>query len=92
VERGKRRESDRIGLRRSVGRSRGTTPGWTRVLVQGSDDAPDAAWVRCDRCEYFWCRIHKLHVYDCSCPTLEEWLRQHGTDPYSAPEGDSGRR
>lgn len=50
-----------------------------------------AAWVPCDFCECFWCRIHQLHVWECDCPSLEEWI-EDGVDPYSegGPEPVTG--
>ena len=37
-----------------------------------------AAWIRCPRCDDFWCAIHNQHTADCACPPIEEW----NTDPY----------
>lgn len=35
--------------------------------------AKKAAWVRCPDCDDYWCRIHAAHVYDCTCPAIDEW-------------------
>ena len=60
-------------------------------LVTEPDDDPteyrerqrrDAAvyWVKCGRCNEFWCNKHKMHAFECPCPPIEEW----DIDPYSA--------
>jgi hypothetical protein len=41
---------------------------------------PAAAWVRCNSCEDYLCRLHDMHVHDCPCPPIEEWDQ----DPYSS--------
>lgn len=41
-----------------------------------------AAWIRCDLCEDFFCTIHDEHVADCPYPGIEEWADM-GIDPYS---------
>jgi hypothetical protein len=46
-----------------------------------------AIWTMCDDCDDFWCTIHKEHVADCECPTLEEWL-DNGKDPYTDTRAD----
>jgi hypothetical protein len=30
-------------------------------------------WVKCDECEEFLCTLHRLHVSDCACPSIEDW-------------------
>jgi hypothetical protein len=38
------------------------------------------AWIRCETCEDFLCRIHGgSHVHDCPCPPIDLWE----VDPYS---------
>lgn len=32
-----------------------------------------AAWHKCKLCEDYFCRVHKKHVYDCSCKGFQEW-------------------
>ena len=36
------------------------------------------AWVPCD-CDEFWCTIHQQHVYECDCPSIDQW----DVDPYA---------
>lgn len=48
-----------------------------QLLAEVSRRLP--AWLPCDGCENFWCRLHQEHAYDCECPSVEEW----DTDPYS---------
>ncbi len=31
------------------------------------------AWIRCNCCENYWCRIHAKHAHDCTCPEIQEW-------------------
>jgi hypothetical protein len=38
-------------------------------------------WRRCPDCDDWWCMIHMMHVYECPCPGLEDWL-ETGIDPY----------
>ncbi len=46
-----------------------------------------AAWVRCECCENFWCRIHGKHAHDCSCPAIEE----SEASPYDETPGQDVR-
>lgn len=39
-------------------------------------------WQRCPLCEDFWCDLHHQHVFDCPCPTIDEFL-EHDCDPYA---------
>ncbi len=32
-----------------------------------------APWIRCHHCEDFWCLVHRIHVFECSCSPVEEW-------------------
>lgn len=36
--------------------------------------AAGVAWVECPDCEDYWCRIHGEHVYECPCPSVDEWV------------------
>lgn len=36
--------------------------------------AAGVAWVECPDCEEYWCRIHGEHVYECPCPSVDEWV------------------
>ena len=36
------------------------------------DDPP--CWYRCACCDDYQCSIHKMHVHDCVCPSIEEWF------------------
>ncbi len=45
------------------------------------EPADGPAWVPCDCCDDFLCRIHGCHAHDCDCPAVEEW---GDVDPYSA--------
>jgi hypothetical protein len=38
------------------------------------------AWVPCDSCDDYWCTIHGVHAFECSCPPIEEW----SASPYEA--------
>lgn len=40
---------------------------------------PFPAWVFCENCEDYLCSIHRVHVYECDCPPIEEWE----VDPYA---------
>lgn len=31
------------------------------------------AWTECECCGDFWCNLHGMHAYDCSCPPVDEW-------------------
>jgi hypothetical protein len=45
-------------------------------------DLERPAWVRCDCCENYLCRIHGTHAHDCPCPPVEEWANSpydHGS-------------
>lgn len=33
----------------------------------------ETIWVGCELCDDYWCREHKKHVSDCTCPPLDEW-------------------
>jgi hypothetical protein len=45
-----------------------------------------AHWIKCPfDCDDWMCEEHKLHVYECDCPTYEEYLEQ-GWDPYNGEE------
>jgi len=46
------------------------------------------SWIKCTDCDDFWCTEHKIHVADCDCPPLEEWL-EIKKDPYFIGEEDS---
>ena len=40
------------------------------------------AWKKCLCCDDYVCTIHHgLHVYDCTCPSLDDWLTD-GLCPY----------
>jgi hypothetical protein len=32
----------------------------------------DPAWVPCV-CDEWFCLMHRLHVFECDCPPIEEW-------------------
>jgi hypothetical protein len=36
-------------------------------------------------CQDYWCEVHKMHVHDCPCPSIEEWVRQRKW-PYGEPK------
>ncbi len=38
-------------------------------------------WVQCECCEDFVCNIHQLHVFQCPCPPIDEWV-EADHDPY----------
>ena len=38
-------------------------------------------WVPCPDCDDFWCERHELHVCDCDCPPIEDWV-EDGWWPY----------
>ena len=40
-------------------------------------------WIRCKDCEDWWCKQHKLHVFECECLPLEEFMEAHGFCPYT---------
>jgi len=42
----------------------------------------EAAWIPCPECEDMLCVIHGMHVYDCPCPDIEEWVEKAGRLPY----------
>lgn len=46
------------------------------------------SWIKCTDCDDFWCTEHNVHVADCECPSLEEWL-EINKDPYFIGEEDS---
>lgn len=46
--------------------------------------APVPAWIRCEMCEDWLCTFHNMHVYDCSCPAIEDW-DMVGLNPYFDP-------
>lgn len=58
------------------------------AAVVGSDVDPISAgpaWVKCDSCDDFLCRVHVgQHAWECDCPALEEWIDERGVDPYLA--------
>jgi len=33
----------------------------------------EATWVPCGGCSDWYCRVHKRHAHECSCPPAEEW-------------------
>jgi len=39
------------------------------------------AWVKCEDCEDFFCKIHNEHVADCKCKGIE-WWEARGKNPY----------
>lgn len=39
----------------------------------------NAAWVKCDHCDNYWCKIHRMHAHECQCPHIEDW---GDVDPY----------
>lgn len=39
-----------------------------------SDNFKKAAWEPCQYCDEFICNIHGIHVADCECPPIEEWV------------------
>ena len=45
----------------------------------------EPCWVKCPACEDYWCKKHWAHVYDCSCPPIEEWFDQE-VNPYVEDE------
>lgn len=48
--------------------------------------AKPAPWVLCECCEDYLCNIHKMHVFDCDCPSVEEWIERNGISPYEQPQ------
>lgn len=40
-----------------------------------------AAWVPCNSCDDYICRIHAKHAFECPCPAIDEWA-EHGMSPY----------
>lgn len=44
------------------------------------DGVSEAVWVKCELCENFLCTLHEMHVHDCPCPPIEDWVGSH--DPY----------
>jgi hypothetical protein len=44
-------------------------------------------WRKCPLCDDYLCTLHKMHAYECSCPSIEEWAEQ-GIDPYYWEEED----
>ena len=42
-----------------------------------------AIWIVCNMCEDWWCKQHKLHVFECECLPLEEFTETHGFCPYT---------
>lgn len=35
------------------------------VLIEGM-------WIQCD-CDDKWCKLHEAHVFECSCPPIDDW-------------------
>lgn len=33
------------------------------------------AWVPCPHCGEWLCTIHRMHVFECPCPPVDEWER-----------------
>ena len=54
-------------------------------------EAIGPVWVKCHNCEEYWCVTHKKHVYECSCPPIEEW---EDVNPYAekASKGDTTKK
>ena len=42
-----------------------------------------AIWVVCNMCEDWWCKQHKLHVFECECEDLDSFILNRNLDPYS---------
>lgn len=42
------------------------------------------AWEGCDDCDEFICNIHGIHVHECPCPPIDDWV-EAGYDPYLTP-------
>ena len=42
-------------------------------------------WVPCQLCEDYLCREHGMHVCDCPCPPIDEWV-DRGVDPYTGDQ------
>lgn len=40
-------------------------------------------WIVCPSCEDALCVRHGLHVFDCECPALEDWMAED-VDPWLA--------
>ncbi|ANS03242.1 hypothetical protein [uncultured Mediterranean phage uvDeep-CGR2-KM18-C74] len=41
---------------------------------------PEDDLIRCEMCEDWWCEMHKVHFYDCSC-VLSYWLDEIADGP-----------
>ena len=39
------------------------------------------SWKPCDDCGDYYCTIHKKHVYDCACPSIDAYS-EVGVNPY----------
>jgi hypothetical protein len=46
-------------------------------MTNQTDTTTDPAWVPCV-CDEWFCLIHRLHVFECDCPPIEDWA----VDPY----------
>lgn len=40
-------------------------------------------WIVCPSCEDALCVRHGLHVFECECPALEDWMAED-VDPWLA--------
>jgi predicted nucleic acid binding AN1-type Zn finger protein len=43
----------------------------------------EPSWIPCEYCEEYFCTIHKMHVADCDCPPIDDWIDEN---PYETPE------
>jgi hypothetical protein len=50
---------------------------FNELLMVKRQIAP-AAWVSCPCCDEFQCTLHRMHVFDCPCPPIDQW----SIDPY----------
>lgn len=41
-------------------------------------------WVRCRDCDDFFCQVHHEHVFDCTCPEVDDWVAELECLPYEA--------
>jgi hypothetical protein len=44
-----------------------------------TDPYLDGVWIKCRNCDDFFCVVHDMHVYDCPCPPIEEFLNGGNT-------------
>ena len=43
----------------------------------------EAEFIRSEESGNWWCKQHKLHVFECECLPLEEFTETHGFCPYT---------